>query len=71
MANSLNLDSANYYIFTNLSMTVYMREIQKSKFVQGLFREFDQSEPKLLNLIPCIFLYPKAFNLYSLRVFQT
>ena len=32
MANSLNLNSANYYIFRNLSMIAYIIGIQKSKF---------------------------------------
>ena len=31
IANSLNLSSAHYYIIRNLSMIVYMIEIQKSK----------------------------------------
>ena len=47
MANSLNLNSANHYIFRNLSKIVYMYmiEIQKSQFANSNFREFDQSEP--------------------------
>ena len=45
MANSLNLNSAYYYIFRNLSMITYIIEIQKSKFANIKFHEFDQSEP--------------------------
>ena len=45
MANSLNLNSTNYYIFRNLSMIAYIIEIHKSKFANISFREFDQSEP--------------------------
>mgnify|MGYP001791257924 CR=1 FL=1 len=46
MENSLNLNSAYYYIFfMNLPMIAYIIEIQKSKSSDILFREFDQSEP--------------------------
>ena len=34
-----------YYIFGNLSMIVYMNEIQKPKFANISFREFDQFGP--------------------------
>ena len=44
MANSLNLISANYYLFRNILMIEYTIEIQKSKFANILFHEFDQSE---------------------------
>ena len=44
MANSLNLNSA-YYIFRNISMIAFINEIQKFKFPNILFREFDQSAP--------------------------
>ena len=33
IANSLNLNSAYYYIFRNLFMIAYITEIQRSKFV--------------------------------------
>ena len=45
MANLLNLNSAYNYVFRNLSMIAYMIEIQKSKFANIYFLEFDQSEP--------------------------
>ena len=45
MANLLNLNSAYNYVFRNLSMIAYMIEIQKSKFANISFLEFDQSEP--------------------------
>ena len=44
MANSPNFNFAYYFIFRNLSMIAYIIEIQKSKFANILFREFDQSE---------------------------
>ena len=44
MANSLNLNSAFYYIFRNLSIIAYIIEIQKSKFANIKFHEFEQSE---------------------------
>ena len=45
MANSLTLNYAYYYIYRNNSMIAYIIEIQKTKFADILFREFDQSEP--------------------------
>ena len=48
MANLLNLNSAYYFIFRNLLMIAYKIEIQKSKFANILFREFDRSEPGLV-----------------------
>ena len=45
MANSLNLNSAFYFIFRNLSLIAYIIGIQKSKFANIKFCEFDQSEP--------------------------
>ena len=53
MANSLTLNYAYYYIYLyllyyyyrNNSMIAYIIEIQKSKFADILFREFDHSEP--------------------------
>ena len=44
MANSLNLNSAYYYISRNLSMIAFMMEIQKPNLL--IFNsEFDYSEP--------------------------
>ena len=40
MESSLNLISAHYYIFRNLSMIAYMIEIQKSKFANIYFLVF-------------------------------
>ena len=45
MANSRNLNSAHDKTLRNLSMIAYMIKIQKSKFANIKFREFDQSEP--------------------------
>ena len=49
MANSLILNAAYYYMFRNLTMIAYtctcIIEIQKSKFTNTQFREFEQSEP--------------------------
>ena len=45
MANSLNLNYVYCFIFRNLSMIAYLIEIQKSKFANIYFREFDLSEP--------------------------
>ena len=45
MANSLNLKSTNHYIFRNLSMIVYIFEIQASKFTSIKYHEFNQPEP--------------------------
>ena len=44
MSNSLNLNSAYYYIFKNLLMIAFIIEIQKSKFANIQFRKFDQFE---------------------------
>ena len=41
MANLLNLISAYYYIFRDFLMTAYMIEIQKSKFANIYFCEFN------------------------------
>ena len=43
MVNSLNIN-ASYYIFRNLPIIAYIIEIQKSKFANIKFHEFDQSE---------------------------
>ena len=51
MAYSLNLNSAYYYIFRNLSLTV-----KKSKYANIQFRELDQSWARSLNQILCMFL---------------
>ena len=45
MANSLNINSAYYRFFGDLSMMAYVIEIQKPKFSNISFCEFDQSEP--------------------------
>ena len=47
ITNSLKLNSAYRYniIFKNLTMIAYMIEIQKSKFANISFCEFNQSEP--------------------------
>ena len=39
------LNSASFYVFRKLSMIAYIIEIQKSKFANIKFREFDQYEP--------------------------
>ena len=44
MANSLNFNSAHFRFFGNLSMMAYVIEIQKPKFANISFREFDQFE---------------------------
>ena len=44
--NSLYLTSAYYYIFKNFSMIAYLIEIQKSKFANILFNEFDHFESR-------------------------
>ena len=41
MAKSLDLNSADYYIFRNLSMTAQMIEIQESKFANVKFFDVD------------------------------
>ena len=44
MANLLNFNSAHYRFLGNLSMMAYVIEIQKPKFSNISFREFDQFE---------------------------
>ena len=56
-SNSLNLNSAYYYIFRNLSMIAFIIEIQKSKFVNIELRKFDQSEPSCQNIF-CVYFHP-------------
>ena len=52
MTNSLNLNSAYYYIFRNLSMIAYLIEFQQLKFANIKFREFDQlSQVAKLNYV--------------------
>ena len=41
MANSLNLNSAYFYIFRNLSMIAQMIEIQEYKFTISILNSFD------------------------------
>ena len=45
MTNSQNLNSADYYVYSNLSMIAYIIEIQKSKYANILFCGFEWSEP--------------------------
>ena len=45
MENRLNLHSAHYFNFRNLPMIAYIIAIQKSKFANVQFLEFDPSEP--------------------------
>ena len=45
MVKSLNFNSAHYEIFENLSMMVHITKIQKSKFGNIQFGEFDHSGP--------------------------
>ena len=55
MANLLNLNSAYYHIFRNLSMMAYMIEIQESKFVNIKFFDFDLIWARWPILTPFIF----------------
>ena len=49
-ANSLSFNSANYKIIKNLSMMAYITKIQKSKFANIWFPEFDHSLEKVAKL---------------------
>ena len=55
MANSLNLNFADYFILRNLSMIAYIIEIEKSKF-----HEIEQSEPGCKVRI-CVYFHPVGY----------
>ena len=60
MANSLNLNFADYFILRNLSMIAYIIEIEKSKFINLSFHEIEQSEPGR-KIKFCVYFHPVGY----------
>ena len=64
MANSLNLNFADYFILRNLSMIAYIIEIEKSKFINLSFHEIEQSEPGR-KIKFCVYFHPAGMSPYA------
>ena len=67
MASLLMSIYAYYYMTRNLSKIIYMIKIQKSKFANIQFREFDQSEPGHFVKF-CVCFHPVGYHKYFLTL---